>query len=194
MLATAISRQIEFELDRAAARAQMFGTENMSNRDQRFVAEHRGGSLKRGDHALMAAWAADCAEHVLHLFESLNADGRPRNAITIARAWAKSEVSVGDARGAAFAAHDSARSVTDKSAVAAGRACGHAVATAHMADHCLSAAYYALRAIIASGACVDAEIGWQLGKLPEKIRSLVESGLERKYPMHYQTIPSQHQH
>ena len=39
-------------------------------RDPRLVTIRRGGSLTDEDHRLLAQWAASCAEHVLHLFES----------------------------------------------------------------------------------------------------------------------------
>lgn len=55
--------------------------------DRRFVTIRRGGTLD-ADHRLLALWAATCAEHVLHLFESLRpSDGRPRRAIEQIRAW-----------------------------------------------------------------------------------------------------------
>ena len=38
-------------------------------RDPRLVTVLRGGTLRDADHHLLAAWAADCAEHVLHHFE-----------------------------------------------------------------------------------------------------------------------------
>ena len=52
--------------------------------------------------------------------------------------------------GPAVGAHAAAREVEIKSASAAARAAGHAVATAHMADHSLGASLYALRAVEAS--------------------------------------------
>src|SRR5204863_10010187 len=40
-------------------------------RDPRFITLRRGGTLTDSDHHLLAIWAALCAEHVLHLFESV---------------------------------------------------------------------------------------------------------------------------
>jgi hypothetical protein len=37
-------------------------------RDSRFVTIRRGGTLDDSQHRLLAAWAADCAEHVLNFF------------------------------------------------------------------------------------------------------------------------------
>ena len=39
-------------------------------RDPRFITIRRGGTLTDPDHRSLAVWAADCAEHVLPLFES----------------------------------------------------------------------------------------------------------------------------
>src|SRR5881394_2649753 len=116
-------------------------------RDRRFVAVHRGGPLDKAKHRLLAVWAADCAERVLSLFEECTADDRTRRAIETARAWARGEVSGGTAQKAAVRAHAAAREMTSKSAIAAARAAGHAVATAHMADHSLGAVIYALKAL-----------------------------------------------
>ena len=67
-------------------------------RDRRFVAVHRGGPLDVARHRLLAAWAADCADRVLSLFRECSSDDRPQRAVEMARAWARGEVSVGDAR------------------------------------------------------------------------------------------------
>jgi hypothetical protein len=146
-------------------------------RDRRFVAVHRGGPLDVAKHHLLAAWAADCAEHVLPFFKECSSDVRPQRAVEIANAWARGEVSVGDAQKAAVAAHDAARDVMSKSGSAAARAAGHAVATAHMADHCLGASTYALRAVEATGGSADVERAWQVEQLPDEVRELIISAL-----------------
>jgi len=47
-------------------------------RNPRLVTVRRGGSLTDDDHRLLAAWAADCAEHVLDHFERARpGDDRP---------------------------------------------------------------------------------------------------------------------
>ena len=46
-------------------------------RDPRFITVRRGGTLQDDDHRLLAIWAADCAEHVLHHFERGAAGRRP---------------------------------------------------------------------------------------------------------------------
>jgi hypothetical protein len=147
-------------------------------RDRRFVAVHRGGPLDLAKHRLLATWAANCVEHVLSLFSAWSSDDRPQRAVDIGKSWARGELSVGDAQKAAVAAHAAARSVNNPSASAVARAAGHAVATAHMADHCLGASAYALRAIKAADGSVEAERAWQLEYLPDEVRALVISALE----------------
>jgi hypothetical protein len=157
-------------------------TEYAGRRDPRFVAVHRGGLLDEATHRLLASWAADCAEHVLPLFATkYPEDDRPARAIEMARAWSRGETTVGDAREAAFAAHAAARSATDEAAREVARASGHAVATAHMADHELGAAAFAIRAVRLASPPSEAmaagarECRWQLEQLPEAIRELVLS-------------------
>ena len=153
-------------------------------RDDRFRAIHRGGSLDPERHRQLALWAAACAEHVLPLFTRRHPlDDRPGRAIETARAWAAGEVSVGAARTAAVAAHAAAREATDVAAREAARAAGHAAATAHMADHSLGPAWYAIRAVRASVEPADVEAtdrerAWQREHLPSSIRELVLSASE----------------
>ena len=162
-------------------------TEYAGPRDPRFVAVHRGGLLDVSHHRLLANWAADCAEHVLPLFAArCPEDDRPHRAIETARAWAYGQASVNEAREAAFAAHAAARSASDAAAREAARAAGHAVATAHMADHELGAAAYAIKAVRLASPAADAinagerECRWQREHLPDAIRELVLSDEERR--------------
>jgi hypothetical protein len=150
-------------------------------RDPRFVTIRRGGTLEDSHHRLLVTWAAECAEHVLALFTTQQpADDRPHQAIQQARAWARGEISMGQARQAAYAAHAAAREASGAAREAA-RAAGHAVATAHMADHELGAAAYAIRAVRAASpaaerdAAGNLECRWQRERLPEEIRELVLS-------------------
>ena len=141
----------------------------------------RGGMLEDPQHRLLAAWAADCAEHVLGYFcAQYPEDDRPRRAIEQARAWSRAEISMTQARQAAYAAHAAAKVATGAAREAA-RAAGHAVATAHMADHELGAAAYAIRAVRAASPADTRDMAgqieclWQRERLPEAIRVLVLS-------------------
>ena len=120
------------------------------------------------DHKAIALWAADCAEHVLPYFEKeYPTDDRPRKAIAAARAWAKGEIKMMDARKVAVAAHAAARKAKDGAACAAARSTGHAAGTAHMAAHAPHAANYAV--ISAKAVGVTNEREWQYSHLPSKL-------------------------
>lgn len=158
--------------------------EYAGNRDLRFVRIARGGTLDDVTHQALALWAADCAERVLPLFEREKPqDTRPTEAIAAARAWARGDITMMQAREFAYAAHDAAREVTGAASEAA-RAAGHAVATAHMADHELGSAYYALRAVTeafpAHAEKVDDERSWQRDALTPAIRNLVLDDMRRR--------------
>src|SRR5215218_3606816 len=117
-----------------------------AERDPRLITVRRGGTLLDADHHLLALWAADCAEHVLHHFEQVRPDDhRPRQAIGDAHAWVRGELRMSDARKAAFASNAAAREVSGAARFAA-LAAGQAAAVAHVAAHELGAAAYAIRA------------------------------------------------
>ena len=147
-------------------------------RDPRLVTIRRGGTLTDADHHLLAAWAADCAEHVLHYFEQARpGDERPRRAIELARAWARGEITMTPARTAAGHANAAAREVFGPAREAA-HAAGQAGAVAHVAAHELGAAAYAIRAARAAAdgerdAAGRRECQWQRAQLPSYIRELV---------------------
>ena len=148
-------------------------------RDPRFITVRRGGTLTDDDHHLLAIWAADCAQHVLHLFEQARpGDDRPRHAIDLGRAWARGEISWAEARTAAGHANAAARHLRRAPRHAA-YAAGQAAAVGHVAAHELGAAAYAIRAAQAATpegeaeAAGRAECQWQRAQLPHGIRDLV---------------------
>lgn len=149
------------------------------DRDPRLITIRRGGTLTDEHHHLLAVWAADCAEHVLHLFEETNpADDRPRQAIELGRAWARGEIPMKQAHKAAFAANAAGKNLPESAKMAA-LAAGQAVAVAHVAAHELGAAAYAIRAVQAAAPESEREEAgrrecrWQRDQLPEAIRELV---------------------
>src|SRR6478735_3175119 len=148
-------------------------------RDPRFVTIRRGGTLTDSDHQLLALWAAACAQHVLHLFESARPDDpRPRQAIEQARAWARGEVRMTEARTAGGHAMGAARELRGAARHAA-YAAGQAGAVAHVAAHELGASAYAIKAARAAATEDEAqaagrlECRWQRDQLPEAVRELV---------------------
>ncbi len=151
-------------------------------RDRRFVAEHRGGPLKPLQHRQLTAWACRCAEHVL-LYFCDEFDPKLQKALDIAKKWIDGEASVGEARKAALGAIAVANRVKDPASVAVARSVGHAVATAHMADHSLGAALYALKAVEKVGGSVEAEKYWQNAQLPPESRVLIFSARKKRKGM-----------
>jgi hypothetical protein len=148
-------------------------------RDPRLITVRRGGTLDDADHHQLAVWAADCAEHVLDQFERVRpADDRPRRAIELARAWARGEVTMSDARSAAGHANAAARHLKGAPRHAA-FAAGQAAAVAHVAAHELGAAAYAIKAVRAAApdgqgeSAGRLECQWQRDRLPDAIRELV---------------------
>ncbi len=148
-------------------------------RDPRLITVRRGGSLTDDDHHLLAIWAADCAQHVLHEFEDVRpGDDRPRRAIELARAWARGEASMTEARSAGGHANAAARELSGAARHAA-FAAGQAGVVAHVAAHDLGAAAYAIKA--ARAAAPDGkgdeagrrECRWQRARLPDAVRALV---------------------
>ena len=91
----------------------------------------------------------------------------------IAKEWAKGNASTGDAMKASAAAHAVARESSNPTSIAVARSVGQAVATAHMADHSLGAAWYALKAVKNAGKSTDAERRWQDEQLPSEIKDLI---------------------
>ncbi|TCC61212.1 hypothetical protein E0H73_18385 [Kribbella pittospori] len=148
-------------------------------RDPRLVTIRRGGTLTDSDHHLLALWAATCAEHVLPLFESIRPeDPRPRQAIEHTRAWVRGEVKMMEARAAGGHAMGAARDLTGAARHAA-YAAGQAGVVAHVAEHDLGAAAYAIKAAVAAVPKQEAEVvrraecQWQRAQLPKAIRALV---------------------
>lgn len=148
-------------------------------RDPRFVTVRRGGTLLDAHHHLLAIWAADCAQHVLHFFEQVQPDDdRPRRAIEQVHAWVRGEITMTQARTAAGHAMGAARELRGPAREAA-YAAGQAAAVAHVAAHELGAAAYAIKAVRAAVSETERmeagrlECQWQRAQLPSEIRELV---------------------
>jgi hypothetical protein len=148
-------------------------------RDPRLITIRRGGTLTDAHHHLLALWAAECAQHVLHYFESERPDDtRPREAIELIRKWVRDEVRMTEAHDFAFVANAAGRDLKGPGKFAALSA-GQAVAVAHVAAHDLGAAAYAIRAARAAAPKAEqdqagrAECAWQRSRLPAQVRALV---------------------
>jgi hypothetical protein len=133
-------------------------------------------TLSEAERRHVAAWAADCAERVLGLFEAAApADDRPRAAIARTRAFARGELNTAEEIRRRFVGGVPADEVKAPAAAAAARAAGQAVANCHMGAHALGAAAYAVKAarLAAPGRpeVVDDEIRWQLMHMTAEVRA-----------------------
>ncbi len=146
-------------------------------RDPVMVTIGRGGALTDDDHQLLAMWAAECADHVLGYFELDQPDDlRARDAIAAARAWARGEVPMMQARAVGGHAMGAARPLTGAARFAAYSA-GQAACVGHVAEHDLGAAAYAIKAVMSARPDIPearrVERDWQRAHLPERVRQLV---------------------
>lgn len=130
-------------------------------------------SLDDADRRLVAAWAAECAERVLALFEAeAPGDDRPRDAIARARAYARGDLDAAGEIKRRFVAGRAAHAVTSAPAVAAARSAAQAAGVAHMGAHALgAAAYAAVAADEAAPGAFDGEIDAQLALLTPDTRA-----------------------
>jgi hypothetical protein len=124
---------------------------------------------------MVAAWAADCAERVIGLFEANSpGDSRPHDAITRTRAFARGELDVAEEIRRRFVGGGAARGA-NPAAAAAARAAGQASAIAHMGAHALGAAAYAAKAVGLAEPdrpeAVGEEVGWQLSIMSAEVRA-----------------------
>jgi hypothetical protein len=164
-------------------------------RDPRLITVRRGGSLTDADHHLLALWAASCAEHVLHHFESSQpGDSRPREAIAAIRAWTRGELAMMETRALGGHAMGAARDLRGAARHAA-YAAGQAAVVAHVAEHDLGAAAYAIKAARAAApsdsadAAGSLECQWQRDQLPEPIRELVLDDQARRNHICWSVFP-----
>lgn len=149
-------------------------------------------TLSDADRRLVAAWAADCAEHVLHIFHAeAPEDDRPRALIARTRAFARGETGTAEGIRSRFAGGVGAGQVKAPAAAAAARAAGQAVAVCHMGAHALGAAAYAARAAGLADPqrpeAVDEEIRWQVDQMSPQVRAALRTlppvGEDRSGPL-----------
>ncbi|MHC1680505.1 MAG: putative immunity protein [Methanomassiliicoccales archaeon] len=129
---------------------------------------------RSSDHRALAIWAVECAERVLPLFEKeFPEDKRPKLAIVKLREWIKTgEFHMAEVRETSLNAHAAARLAPESSAAQfAARACGQAMATAHVPTHSIAAAWYAAKAVWTAEPMnhnsITVELEWQYRRLLE---------------------------
>lgn len=139
-------------------------------------------TLADAERRLVAGWAAECADRALPIFEAESDDGRPRDAIARARAYARGELDAAGEIRRRFEAGRAARAVASPAAVAAARSAAQAAGVAHMGAHALGAAAYAVRAAqLAERAAETAaetrsrEVAWQLARMSAPVRDALRA-------------------
>jgi hypothetical protein len=134
---------------------------------------------------MLALWAAACAEHVLPLFEAEPpSDARPRRAIEAIRSWTRGEIKMMETRAFGGHAMAAARDL-DGAPRHAAYAAGQAACVAHVPEHDLGAAAYAIKAAGAAAPGHEeqarrVECEWQRMQLPGAIRQLVIDDQRRR--------------
>lgn len=135
--------------------------------------------IKRSDRRILAVWAIDCALRVLPYFEKkYPKDKRPRMAIKTLSEWIDTGIfKMAVIRKASLDSHAAARETgEDGPARSAARACGQAVATAHVPRHCYGSAIYAQQAVFRaaepsnSTSAAEKERDWQYRHLSDLTR------------------------
>lgn len=149
-------------------------------------------TLDDADRRAVAGWAADCAEHVLGLFEAeAPGDLRPREAIARARAYGRGELDAADEIRRRFVAGRATSSASSAAGAAAARSAAQAAAVAHLGAHALGAAAYAAKAASLAAPndsrALDEEVRWQQARMTEEVRSalgkLPRLGEDRSGPL-----------
>lgn len=143
-------------------------------------------TLTLDDLRLAGAWAANCVERMLPLFEDeAPTDPRPREAIAGIRAFAAGGRRTAALRSQAMAAHAAARDVDGPAATAAARAAGlagavaytHPLPTLDQGRHLLGPAVYAARAReLAAGEDLtvgETELRWAVDHASPEVREVV---------------------
>jgi hypothetical protein len=148
-------------------------------RDKKWVLEHRGGSLKIEQQKLLMKWAINCVNHLLPLLDN-NINEKIIDALNTGNNWIIGKAKTGDAINVSREIIKYVKTLHNELEIAITRDAGHAVATAHMADHSMGSVYYGLKAIKIHGGSIDAELNWQIEQIPGEIKELVIDGLKKK--------------
>jgi hypothetical protein len=129
--------------------------------------------VNKTDKKILAVWAIDCAERVLHYFEKkYPKDKRPQKALETLKTWIETGMfKMAVIRKASLDSHTAAREIgEDNPARSVARATGQAVATAHVPRHAYGSAIYAQQAIFRATNSLDEagkERNWQYKHLVE---------------------------
>lgn len=144
--------------------------------DNQQLSEKISEIIKNATQKTLVVWAAECAERVLKNYERFHGNNNAKVAILAARKWLSREISMAEARKAAFAAHSSVKISTQPEACSAARSAGQAASTVHAAGHAIHAATYAAKSVFYASSDEEAannvasERNWQYERLLELIK------------------------
>jgi hypothetical protein len=148
-------------------------------RNKKWILEHRGGYLNKEQQKQLLKWAINCVNHLLPLLNN-NINEKIIDAINIGNNWIIEKAKTIDAINKSREIIKYVKTLNNELEIAITRAAGHAVATAHMADHSMGTVYYGLKAIKITGGSIESEINWQIKHIPNEIKELVLEGLKDK--------------
>ena len=148
-------------------------------RDKKWVLEYRGGLLKIEQQKQLMKWTIESVNNLLQLLNG-NVNEKIINAINTGNNWIIGKAKTGDAIKSAREILKYVRTIDNELEIAITRAAGHAVATAHMADHSMGAVKYGLDAIKIIGVSIEKEVEWQIKNIPNELKGLVLEGLINK--------------
>ena len=150
-------------------------------RDPHFIAVHRGGLLDLENQRALMRWAVSCARHLIGP-QGYGSDLFLEAALAVGDRYAEGIAKTKDAIEASRAVHKRAKVEEEAVTKLCFRIVGQAVATAHMADHCLGPVWYGKRLLVSVAGDWKAEVAWQrdeLAKLCSQWYPFVVQGMER---------------
>lgn len=140
--------------------------------NQSAVPEHTDLTLSELDRRELIGWAASCVRRLLPVFARHRPDdGRLESALDAVEGFRRGTRAVGVMRTQAFACHAAARDCTDSAAASVARACGQAVAVAHMGGHARNLQRYTSKAL--AGDVLAEELEYQQVHVPDRFYSYV---------------------
>lgn len=143
----------------------------------RVLVDLSDSTLSEADRRELVWWTVACVTRLLPIFEAARPnDGRLADALAGALAFSRGELGVGAVRKLAFSCHAAAREAEVPAVVAVARACGQAVAVAHMAGHARQVPAYTVKTLTDDPVGRDAELRWQRSQLPQKFERYVYMG------------------
>ena len=148
-------------------------------RDKKWILEHRGGCLSNEQHKQLMKWAINCVNHLLPLLNN-NINEKIKETINIGNDWINEKAKTIDAINKSREIIKYVKTLDNELEITITRAAGHALATAHMADHSMGPVFYGLKAIKITGGSIESEINWQKKNISNDIKELVLEGLKNK--------------